>query len=160
MRYQYKNYWCCNNGEELVKLGALKLSKIVITDIRRPKIDGLEATRIIKNSFPHTRVLAMTIFDQPKAIRQMLDAGATSYILKTLELKMLSKAIVTVADEETFFDPSVSFNFMTNYREENVTIAKTDNEILSTREKEILQSIANGKSSKEISKNLFVAITT
>jgi two-component system nitrate/nitrite response regulator NarL len=149
-----------NDGEELVKLVALKQPKVVITDIRMPKMDGIEATRIIKNGFPHTHVLAMTMFDQPNAIKQMLDAGATGYILKNSGIKMLSKAIVAVANGETFFDPNVAFNFMNNYIEENVTIGKTDKVILSNREKEILQLIANGKTSKEISESLFIAKTT
>lgn len=149
-----------NDGEELVKLVALKQPKVVITDIRMPKMDGIEATKIIKQKFPHVHVLAMTMFDQPDAIRQMLDAGATGYILKNSGVKMLSKAIVAVANGETFFDPNVAFNFMNNYIEENVTIGKTNKVILSNREKEILQLIANGKTSKEISESLFIAKTT
>ena len=133
---------------------------MVITDIRMPRMDGIEATKIIKKKFPHINVMAMTMFDQPDAIKQMLDAGATGYILKNSGIKMLSKAIVTVANGETFFDPNVAFNFMNNYIEENVTIGKTDKIVLSNREKEILNLIANGKTSKEISETLFIAKTT
>ncbi|CAM1340997.1 response regulator [Tenacibaculum amylolyticum] len=57
-----------NNGEELVKLVKLKQPKLVVTDIRMPKMDGIEATKIIKSEFPHIRVLALTMFDQPDAI--------------------------------------------------------------------------------------------
>jgi two-component system response regulator NreC len=149
-----------NNGEELVKLVALKEPKVVVTDIRMPKMDGIQATRIIREKFPHIHVLAMTMFDQPGAIKQMLDAGATGYILKNSGIKMLSKAIVTVANGETFFDPNVAFNFMNNYIDENVIVGKSEKIILSNREKEILNLIANGKSSKEISKSLFIAKTT
>lgn len=149
-----------NDGEELVKLVSLKKPKLVITDIRMPRMDGIEATKIIKKKFPHINVMAMTMFDQPDAIKQMLNAGATGYILKNSGIKMLSKAIVTVASGETFFDPNVAFNFMNNYIEENVTIGKTDKVILSNREKEILNLIANGKTSKEISESLFIAKTT
>ena len=94
-----------NNGEDLVKLVSLKQPKLVITDIRMPKMDGIEATKRIKKQFPHIRVLAMTMFDQPNAIKQMLDAGATGYILKNSGIKMLSEAIVTVASGETFLTP-------------------------------------------------------
>jgi two-component system nitrate/nitrite response regulator NarL len=149
-----------NNGEELVKQVALKKPKLVITDIRMPIMDGIEATRIIKKNLPHINVLAMTMFDQPDAIKQMLDAGATGYILKNSGIKMLSKAIVSVANGKTFFDPNVAFNFMNNYIDDNVTIGNSDNIILSNREKEILGLIANGKTSKEISENLFIAKTT
>ncbi|CAM1353521.1 response regulator [Tenacibaculum halocynthiae] len=149
-----------NNGEDLVKLVSLKQPKLVITDIRMPRMDGIEATKIIKSKFPHIRVLAMTMFDQPEAIKQMLDAGATGYLLKNSGIKMLLKAIVAVSNGETFFDPNVAFNFMNNYIDKNVIIGKTEKVILSNREKEILQLIATGKTSKEIADVLFIAKTT
>jgi two-component system nitrate/nitrite response regulator NarL len=149
-----------NNGEELIKLVSLKQPKMVITDIRMPIMDGIQATKIIKKKFPYINVLAMTMFDQPEAIKQMLDAGATGYILKNSGIKMLSKAIVTVAEGATFFDPNVAFNFMNDYIDDHVVIGKTTKIILSKREREILHLIANGKTSKEISENLFIAKTT
>lgn len=149
-----------NNGEELVKLVSLKQPKIVITDIRMPIMDGIEATTRIKQQFPHIHVLALTMFDQPDAIKQMLDAGASGYILKNSGIKMLTKAIETVANGATFFDPNVAFNFMNDYINKNVTIGKSEKITLSNREKEILQLIANGKTSKEIAEALFIAKTT
>ncbi|WP_075340837.1 response regulator [Tenacibaculum agarivorans] len=149
-----------NNGEDLVKLVSLKQPKLVITDIRMPKMDGIEATKIIKAKLPHIKVLALTMFDQPDAIKQMLDAGATGYLLKNSGIKMLSKAIVTVANGETFFDPNVAVNFMNDYVDTKVTIGKSDKVVLSNREKEILHLIANGKTSKEIAETLFIAKTT
>ena len=149
-----------NNGEELVKLACLKQPKLIITDIRMPIMDGIQATKIIKKKLPHIHILAMTMFDQPDAIKQMLDAGATGYILKNSGIKMLSKAIVTVASGDTFFDPNVAFNFMNNYIDDNVTIGKSEKTILSNREKEILHLISEGKTSKEIAESLFIAKTT
>jgi two-component system nitrate/nitrite response regulator NarL len=149
-----------NNGEDLVKLVALKQPKLVITDIRMPKMDGILATKKIKEQFPHIKILVMTMFDQPDAIKQMLDVGATGYILKNSGIKMLSKAITTVANGETFFDPNVAFNFMNDYIDDNVTIGHSEKAILSNREKEILHLIANGKTSKEIAASLFIAKTT
>ena len=60
-----------NNGKDLVKLVSLKQPKLVITDIRMPVMDGIQATRKIKKQFPHIRVLAMTMFDQPEAIKHV-----------------------------------------------------------------------------------------
>ncbi|CAL2084119.1 response regulator transcription factor [Tenacibaculum sp. 190524A05c] len=149
-----------NNGEDLVKLVLLKQPKLVITDIRMPKMDGIEATKLIKTKLPHIRVLALTMFDQPEAIKQMLDAGASGYLLKNSGIKMLSKAIVAVAEGDTFFDPNVAFNFMNDYIDKKVTIGKSEKVVLSNREKEILSLIANGKTSKEIAETLFIAKTT
>ena len=73
---------------------------------------------------------------------------------------MLSKAIVTVANGETFFDPNVAFNFMNSYIDDNVTIGKSDKVVLSNREKEILNLISEGKTSKDIAEALFIAKTT
>ncbi|WP_299122700.1 response regulator transcription factor [uncultured Tenacibaculum sp.] len=149
-----------NNGEDLVKLVSLKQPRLVITDIRMPRMDGIKATKLIKERFPHINILALTMFDQPEAIKQMLDSGASGYLLKNSGIKMLSKAIVTVANGETFFDPNVAFNFMNDYINENVTIGKSEKIVLSNREKEILQLIANGNTSKEIAEALFIAKTT
>lgn len=149
-----------NNGEELVKLVSLKQPKLVVTDIRMPKMDGIEATKAIKTKFPHIRVLALTMFDQPDAIKQMLDAGASGYLLKNSGIKMLSKAIMTIANGDTFFDPNVAFNFMNDYIDNKAKIGKSEKVVLSNREKEILHLIANGKTSKEIAEELFIAKTT
>jgi len=149
-----------NNGKELVRLVQLKQPKLVITDIRMPIMDGIQATKQIKKGFPHIKVLAMTMFDQPEAIKQMLDAGATGYILKNSGIKMLSEAIHTVASGETFFDKNVALNFMNDYLKDNVKVGKSDKVVLSNREKEILHLIANGKTSKEIAEELFIAKTT
>ena len=149
-----------NNGKDLVKLVSLKQPKLVITDIRMPVMDGIQATRKIKKQFPHIRVLAMTMFDQPEAIKQMLDAGATGYILKNSGIKILEEAIQTVASGEMFFDKNVTLNFISDYIQDNVKVGSSDNVVLSNREKEILHLIASGKTSKEISEELFIAKTT
>lgn len=157
---QIKIIGTANNGEELVKIVSLKQPNVVITDIRMPKMDGIEATKIIKKKFPHIAVLAMTMFDQPDAVKQMLQAGATGYILKNSGIKMLSKAIISVSKGETFFDSNVAFNFMNDFITDHVTVGKNENVLLSNREKEILLLISEGKSSKEIAEILFLAKTT
>lgn len=149
-----------NNGKELVRLVSLKQPKLVITDIRMPKMDGIEATKLIKKDFPHIKVLALTMFDQPDAIKQMLNAGASGYLLKNSGIKMLGDAIEKVVKGETFFDPNVALNFMNDYVDENTSVGNSKKVVLSKRELEILELIANGKTSKEIAEILFIAKTT
>lgn len=149
-----------NNGLDLIELVNKKQPKLVITDIRMPKMDGIEATKHIKKKYPHIKVLAMTMFDQHKAIKQMIDAGATGYILKNSGIKMLSKAIEEVCNGNTFFDPNVAFNFMNQYVNHNVTVGKESVIILSKREKEILHLIGRGLTSKQIADELFIAKST
>ena len=149
-----------NNGKELVRLVSLKQPKLVITDIRMPKMDGIEATKLIKKDFPHIKVLALTMFDQPDAIKQMLNAGASGYLLKNSGIKMLGDAIEKVVKGETFFDPNVALNFMNDYVDENTSVGNSKKVVLSKRELEILELIANGNTSKEIAEILFIAKTT
>jgi two-component system nitrate/nitrite response regulator NarL len=149
-----------NDGKELLKLVHLKKPKVVVTDIRMPLLDGIQATKAIKKEYPYIHVLAMTMFDQPEAIKQMLDAGAIGYILKNSGIQMLLEAIENVSKGNTFFDPNVAYNFMDDLVKFS-SINKKDNKvILSKREREILVEIANGKTSKEIANVLFIAKTT
>lgn len=149
-----------NDGKELLKIVRLKKPKVVVTDIRMPFSDGIQATKKIKKEFPYINVLAMTMFDQPDAIKQMLNAGATGYILKNSGIKMLIKAIENVAKGNTFFDPNVAYNFMGDLVLTSVKNTTNNKVVLSKREREILVEIANGKTSKEIAEVLFIAKTT
>ena len=143
-----------NDGEELLKLVQLKEPSVIVTDIRMPKMDGIEATKKIKQLFPHTKVLAFTMFEQIEAVKQMLAAGASGYILKNSPLKNVLNAIRSVAKGDTYFDGDI-----------NVAALNQDADVaekgkLTKRQKEILQLIADGKTSREIADQLFIGVYT
>jgi len=96
-----------NNGEELLRLVRLKQPKVVLCDIRMPKLDGIEATKTILEEFPHTKVVAFTMFDQEGAVKQMLAAGAKGYILKNSSLEVVLEAIRAVASGKTYYDKKI-----------------------------------------------------
>lgn len=139
-----------NDGELLIDIIRKKQPQVVITDIRMPKCDGISATKIIKKEFPHIKVIAFSMFDQSEAINQMKLAGANGYIMKNSPLKKLVEAIRIVAKGETFFDDAIT------------TLDTTSKEeiILSSREKEILRLIGEGKTSQEIADQLFIGKST
>lgn len=139
-----------NDGDALIELVRNKQPQIVITDIRMPKRDGISATKIIKKEFPDTKVIAFSMFDQSEAISQMKLAGANGYIMKNAPLKKLIEAIRTVAKGNTFFDDTIT------------TLDNTSREeiILSTREREILRLIGEGKTSQEIADELYIGKST
>jgi two-component system nitrate/nitrite response regulator NarL len=147
-----------NDGDQLVKMVRLKQPDIVITDIRMPIMDGIQATRIIKKEFPHINVLAFTMFDQPNAVNQMLEAGAHGYILKNSGLKIMLEAIHAVANKKQYFDPNVLLNIEKEKMEEDNKIQKKG--ILSRREKQIMLLIADGKISSEIAEALHISKNT
>jgi two-component system nitrate/nitrite response regulator NarL len=141
------------NGKELVKLVFLYKPDVVITDIRMPIMDGIEATKKIKKRFKKSvHVLAFTMFDQPNAVNQMIDAGALGYILKNSGLKIMIEAIKTVAKGKKYFDPNVLINLEKQKGEQKIQ----KRGILSRREKEILAQIALGKKSIEIADILYI----
>jgi len=143
-----------NNGEELLDIVRLKQPKIVLTDIRMPKIDGIAATKIIKNEFKHIKVIAFSMFDQQEAIQQMLNAGASGYILKNSGLNDVKLAIETVIQGKDYFDPSLNLAFL----DDKETNQKKS--ILSKTENEILHLIGDGKTSNEIAEIRFCSVST
>ena len=143
-----------NDGQALVQIVQKKEPNVVITDIRMPKMDGIQATKIIKKEFPHIHVLAFTMFDQDEAVTQMIDAGASGYILKNTSLNEVLKAILTVAEGNTYFDGNINVHGLGNGK------IKPNKGLLTKRQKEILALIAQGKTSREIGEQLFIGIHT
>jgi len=142
-----------NDGEALMDLVKLKQPNVVITDIRMPKVDGISATRMIKKELPHTKVLGFTMFDQAEAIQQMLDAGASGYLLKNSPLEEVLKAVRSVYSGNTYFDSNIKVEAGNNSNRK----AKG---ILTKRQIEILGLIAQGKTSREIADELFIGVHT
>lgn len=142
-----------NDGKALLKLVRLKQPNVVITDIRMPKMDGITATKRIKKEFPNTKILSFTMFDQNDAVDQMLAAGASGYLLKNSPLKDVLKAVRSVYKGNTFYDANIVVTA------ENDTNHKTK-ALLTKRQTEILECIAQGKTSREIADELFIGIHT
>lgn len=139
-----------NDGEMLIDLVRKKQPQIVLTDIRMPKCDGICATKTIKKEFPNTKIIAFSMFDQAEAIHQMKDAGVSGYIMKNSSLKKVLEAIRIVAKNGDYFDDSITTTDVTSKEEI----------VLSTREKEILRLIGEGKTSQEIADILFIGKST
>jgi two-component system nitrate/nitrite response regulator NarL len=142
-----------NDGEALLELVRLKQPNVIITDIRMPKIDGISATKLIKNEWPDIKILGFTMFDQREAIDQMMNAGASGYLLKNSPLDEVLKAIRCVYAGETYFDANIKAIA------ENDTNKKAKG-LLTKRQSEILRLIARGKTSREIADELFIGIQT
>ena len=140
-----------NDGEALLEIVERKSPKLVLCDIRMPKMDGITATKIIKKKYPETKVLAFTMFDQEDAVRQMLAAGAVGYILKNSSLQIVLEAIRAVAEGKTYYDKKIHLPSA----EKN-----TSKSVLSSREREILGLIGRGRTSHEIADQLFIGKST
>lgn len=138
-----------NNGASLLEIVRLKRPHVVLTDIRMPVMDGISATKAIKQEFPHCKVIAFTMFDQEEAITQMQAAGASGYILKSSSLKEVTAAIKAVYHGETYFNAG-----------QQCLAPKQPEVILSKRETEILKLVGQGKTSQEIADILIIEKST
>lgn len=144
-----------NDGEKLIEEVKKHKPHLVLTDIRMPKIDGIAATKIIKKEFPEIKVIAFSMFDQDEAVRQMIEAGASGYLLKNSGLAEVKKAIVKVAAGELYFDAGVNCQIP-----DSKNPHKSDEDSLSQRQLEILKLVGQGLSNIEISEKLFIGRTT
>ena len=140
------------NGKELLELVENTRPNVVITDIRMPVMDGIQATEQIKRLDPEIRVIAFTMFDQDNAVEQMLKAGADGYILKNASLKELLFAIRKVYKGEAYYDPNINTNSTKNAAEKKP--------ILTNRQREILKLVGEGKTNQEIADALFIGKMT
>ncbi|MEO7650904.1 MAG: response regulator transcription factor [Bryobacteraceae bacterium] len=149
------------DGREAVALAASVQPDVVVMDISMPLLNGLEATRQILLKNPRLNVLILSMYSDETYVVQVLRAGARGYLLKDSAEEELIDAVRAVAKGQTFFSPKIKEmllgDSMQRLREEGVSDTY---ELLTPREREVLQLIAEGKSNKEAAAALFVSPTT
>lgn len=144
------------NGREAVQMCEQLRPDIVVMDVAMPELNGIEATRRITEAAPHTRVLALSMHKDSVYVREILRAGARGYLLKdSIDVDLLA-AVRAVARGEGYLSPAVSGAVLSDYRK-HVTDTL---DLLSSREREVLQLIAEGKTNKEIATLLNLSVYT
>ncbi|MFT6097264.1 MAG: two-component system nitrate/nitrite response regulator NarL [Nonlabens sp.] len=146
--------YAVTNGLELMKRIENSLPDVVLTDISMPEMNGIDLCRAIKNKRPHTKVIALSMFDNTGALKDMLDAGADGYVLKSSPLIDLRQAVRDVYEGKSFFDEHVKFQI------EQIKSFKNRKKILSRSERDILISIAKRMTSQQIATERGTAIST
>jgi len=134
---------------------------IVLMDISMPGLNGLEATRQIKKRFPEVKVLILTVHSDEEYIRQILRAGASGYLVKQAAPNELISAIEAIQRGESYLSPSVSKKVVQEYVQHAAGAAEEDSyERLTDREREVLQLIAEGNSTRDIAELLHLSVKT
>lgn len=150
-----------NDGREAVKLAGQLKPNIILMDIAMPLLNGLEATRQIKREHPEINVLVLTMYDHEEYFRQMLEVGASGYIVKKAAANELVAAIRAVHNGEAVLSPAITRLLLEDYlNRESFVKEKDDPNALSSREQEVLQLIAEGKTSREIAEILNLSVKT
>ena len=144
------------NGREAVELAEQIKPEVIVMDVSMPELNGIEATRRLGESTPHTRVLALSMHKDSVYVREILRAGARGYILKDSVAADLVSAVRSVAAGEGYISPQVSTAVLDDYRR-HVT---NPIDLLTSREREVLQMLAEGKTNKEIATVLNLSVYT
>jgi DNA-binding NarL/FixJ family response regulator len=140
-----------SDGESAVALAERRRPNVVIMDVRMPGMDGLEATKLLTAQDPNVAVLIFTAYSERSLLSRGLDSGAKGYILKEAPHETLVRAIEKVADGEGYVDPALMPAFLSG---------KDKEEMLTTREREILQLLADGMSNADVATKLFISQET
>jgi two-component system, NarL family, response regulator NreC len=149
------------DGREAVRLALAERPDVAILDIGMPLLNGIEATRQILRRLPDTRVLILSMHAEEAYVLQALQAGARGYLLKDSAGKDLIRGISVVAGGKSFFSPAVARTLLDDYVRRLSAQGINDRyDALSEREREVLQLVAEGRSSKEIAELLSVSPTT
>ena len=133
---------------------------IVVMDVSMPDLNGMEATRQVVRRAPRTKVLALSMHSDRRFIEGMLKAGAHGYLLKDCANEEFIRAIRTVASDQTYLSPAVAGNVVEGYVQKKRPEASETSEILTAREREVLQLVAEGLMTKEIAHKLNISVKT
>ena len=149
------------NGRTAVELAMAERPNVAILDLSMPELNGLEATRRIKEALPETEVLIFSMHESEEVIRDVLDAGARGYLLKSDASRQLVAAVETLARHQPFFSGRVSEVVLGGFLNPGQTQAtRAPSNRLTSREREVVQLLAEGKSNKQIATVLKLSVKT
>lgn len=149
-------------GREAVEAAEKLRPDIVVLDIGMPDLNGMEAARRIRKASPATEILILSIHYSDQLVREIVDAGVRGYIVKSDSDRDLVIALETLAKHKPFFTPHATEMILGSFNATSVLkeIPELVSERLTSREREIVQLLAEGKSSKEVASSLGISIKT
>ncbi len=148
------------DGRSTVELVKELKPDIVIMDIGMPDLNGIEATRQIVQHRPKTKVIALSMHSSKNFIIEMFKAGASGYLLKDCEFDELLNAIRIVVDDKAYISPGISDVVVENYMRQFPESKDSAFSVLSKREREVLQLLTEGKTTKQTAKHLHISSKT
>jgi DNA-binding NarL/FixJ family response regulator len=154
-----------SNGQQLVQLAGTHLPDVILADIQMPVMSGIEATRIITEKFPSIAIIALSMMDNSYMIADMSAAGANGYLLKSALKAEIIEGIRAVSKNKEYFCSGASLKLAASLSANSCTSGRSGKKPLkalrfSQKEKEIIRLICNGLSTTEISKKLFLSVST
>jgi two-component system, NarL family, response regulator DegU len=161
-----------DDGSEVVNLYEQHQPDVIIMDINMPNVNGVDATRHLVEKYPEAKVIILSIHDDENYVTHALKTGATGYLLKEMDADALINAVKVVADGGSYLHPKVTHNLVKEYRRLSLGEGGSSNgntqvieirrplHLLTRRECEVLQLLADGKSNRAIGEALFISEKT
>ncbi|MFA4901245.1 MAG: response regulator transcription factor [Desulfobaccales bacterium] len=149
-----------DNGRAVVRLVQEKSPQVVIMDISMPDLNGIEATRQIVADSPGVKIIALSMHSDSLFVLNMFKAGASGYLLKDCALEELVKAVRTVLSRKIYLSPGISDIVIKDFVIGWSPPDSSAYSILTTREREVLQLMAEGRNTNQIAENLCVSVKT
>jgi DNA-binding NarL/FixJ family response regulator len=141
------------DGEQAVRMAEALRPDIVVMDVTMPVMGGIEATSIVHEHLPNIRIVVLTMHDEHSLIVQAVDAGASAFLNKDCSLQQVVETVIQVADGEVLLSPEIAANMLG-------AMTPANGSPLTKREDEILQAIADGSSTTEVARDLFISAKT
>jgi DNA-binding NarL/FixJ family response regulator len=149
------------NGRSAVRLCADLRPDVVIMDVSMPDMNGIEATRQVMAAGPGVKVVALSVHTNKRLVLEMLQAGAVGYLLKSSDFEELIQAVRLVIQGKVYLSPDIAGVVVENMsRRAGPETGRSAIQMLTPREREVLQLLAEGKKPPDISKTLFVSVKT
>ncbi|MDA8138332.1 MAG: response regulator transcription factor [Desulfobacteraceae bacterium] len=148
------------NGRAAISLTRKLQPDVVVMDINMPDLNGVDASRQILSELPQTRIIALSMYSDKSYVRGMLKSGVSGYLLKNCAFEELSGAIDTVMRGQTYLSPKISEIVRKEFVKMMTTEEIGTTELLTDKEREVLQLIAEGRKTKEIAERLHISVKT
>ena len=150
-----------SNGVELLEQLENHIPDIILMDIDMPKLNGIETTRKVKNKYPHVKVIVLSMFGEEKYYREMIEAGANGFVLKSSGKSELQKAIAEVYKGESYFSNELLLKIINKIGNAKSSLSVNKQTINFTdREAELMQYLCKGLSTTEIAEQLYLSAKT
>ncbi|MDQ0884836.1 response regulator transcription factor [Peribacillus sp. V2I11] len=160
-----------DDGSEAMDLVETHKPDVVIMDINMPNMNGVEATKMLVNRYPETKVIILSIHDDENYVQHALKTGAQGYLLKEMDADALIDAVRVVVEGGTYLHPKVTHNLVKEYRRLAVEVGADRDSVhaveirrplhlLTRRECEVLQLLADGKSNRAVGETLYISEKT